>query len=71
MVNHLWTTHIHLGLICARCLDYFTTSTDAMHQHAKLCKPMAAGNNDDDREEEDYKDDDNGDEDDKVMFEED
>ena len=31
IVNHLQTTHYHLGLICVHCLDYFTTSTDAMH----------------------------------------
>ena len=30
VVNHLWTTHYHLGLICVHCLDYFTTSTDTM-----------------------------------------
>ena len=22
MVNHLWTMHYHLGLICTHCLDY-------------------------------------------------
>ena len=63
--------HYHLGLICAHCLDYFTTSADAMHWHAQLCKPMAAGNNDDDREKKDYEDDDNGNEDDEFAFKED
>ena len=61
----------HLGIICAWCLDYFTTSADAMHWHIQLCKPSAASNSDEDREEEDYKDDDNGDEDDEFMFSED
>ena len=61
--------HYHLGLICANCLDYFTTSTDAMYWHAQLCKPTAAS--DDDREEEDYEDNDNGNEDDEFLFEED
>ena len=28
VVNHLWTTHHHLGLNCANCLDYFTTSAE-------------------------------------------
>ena len=66
MVNHLQTMHYHLGLICAHCLDYFTTSADAMHQHAQLCKPMAAGDDDDDdREEEDYEDNGSHDEDNK------
>ena len=73
MVNHLWTMHYHLGLVCACCLDYFTTSADAMHQHSQLCKPTAAGNDDDGREDspQDYEDDDNGDEDDEFVFEED
>ena len=68
VVTHLQTMHYHLGLICAHCLDYFTTSADAVHQHAQLCKPTAPGDDDDDREEEDYKDDDNSHECDKFMF---
>ena len=63
--------HSHLGLVCACCLDYFTTSTAAMCQHTQLCKPMAAGYDDDDREEGDYEDNDNGNEDYKFVFEED
>ena len=68
VVNHLQTTHYHLGLICACCLDYFTTSADTMHQHAQLCKSMAASDDDDDREESPtyYKEDDNSDEDFEV-----
>ena len=46
IVNHLWTMHYHLGLICVHCLEYFTTCTDAMHWHTQLCKPMAAHNDD-------------------------
>ena len=64
MVNHLQTTNYHQGLISTHCLDYCTTSADAMHWHAQL-------GDDDDREEEDYEDDDNGDEDDEFMFKED
>ena len=63
--------HYHLGLICAHCVDYFTTSTDAMHWHAELCKPTAASNDDDDTEEEDYEENDSGDEDDEFMFDKD
>ena len=63
--------HYHLGPVCTHCMDYFTTSTDAMHWHAHVCRPMTGGGDDDDREEEDYEDDDNGDEDDKFFFEED
>ena len=28
VVNHLQSTHYHLGLICSCCLDYFTTSAE-------------------------------------------
>ena len=63
--------HYHLGLTCAHCLDYFTTSAGAMHWHAQLCKPTAATDDDDGREEEDYEDDDNDDKDYEFMFEED
>ena len=24
VVNHLWTSHYHLGLICSHCMEYFT-----------------------------------------------
>ena len=65
--------HYHLGLICACCLDNFTTNEEAMCCHAQVCKLSTAGNsdNDDDREEKDYKDDDNSDEDYEFKFEED
>ena len=65
--------HYHLDLICAHCLDSFTTSADAMQWHAQLCKPMAAGDDDDDREDSppDYKDNDNGNEDNEFVFKED
>ena len=42
VVNHLRTSHYHLGLICSCCMEYFTMSTDAMHQHSQLCKPALA-----------------------------
>ena len=63
IVNHMWTMHYYLGLIRACCLEYFTRSTDTMHQHALLCKSMATGDDDDDREDSppDYEDNDSGD----------
>ena len=72
VLNHLWTMHYHLGLICACCLDYFMMSADTMWQHTQLCKSVVAGNNDD-REESptNYKEDDNGEDDFKFAFEED
>ena len=71
VVNHLQTMHYHPGLICAHCLDYFTTSAETMHHHAHVCKPTAASNNDNDREEEDYEDNGNSSEDEKFKFKED
>ena len=73
IVHHLQTMHYHLGLICAHCLEYITTSSDAMHQHAQLCKPTAVSDNDNKREDSqpDFEDDDNGNEDDEFIFEED
>ena len=71
VMNHLQTTHYHLGLICTYCLDYFTTIAESMHHHAHVCKTTTASNDDDYREEKDYKDDDNSDEDDEFEFEED
>ena len=61
----------HLGLICAHCVDYFTTSADTMCQHAQLYKPTVASDDDDDRKEEAYEDDDNSNEDYEFMCEED
>ena len=48
VVNHLQTSHYHLGLICGQCLEYFTTSADTMCHHSQLCKPAPAGIDDDD-----------------------
>ena len=65
VLNHLQTTHYHLGLICACYLDYFTTSAEAMCHHAHICRPTTAGNDDDNREEEDSE---NSSEDDEFKF---
>ena len=51
VVNHLQMSHYHLGLICSYCLEYFTTSTDAMHLHLQLCKLALAGIDDEEEEE--------------------
>ena len=51
VVNHLWTMHYHLGLICTCCLDFFTTRSDTMWQHALVCKSMAASDSNGNREE--------------------
>ena len=55
VVNHLWTMHYHLGLVCAHCLDYFTTNAEAMHHHDHVLKATTAdtSDDDDDREEDD------------------
>ena len=54
LVNHLRTSHYHLGLICSQCLEYFTSS-NTMHHHSQGCLSVHAhnnnGNNDDHEEE--------------------
>ena len=42
VVNHLWTMHYHLGLVCTYCLSYFTTNAEAICCHAYGCKPTTA-----------------------------
>ena len=46
VVNHLRTSHYHLGFICSCCVEYFTMSTDAMHWHSQLCRLVPANDND-------------------------
>ena len=46
VVNHLWTTHYHLGLICACCINYFTVSADTKWWLTQLCKSTAASDDD-------------------------
>ena len=59
IVNHLQIMHYWLGLICARCLDYFTTSSDAMYHHGPVWKNSACSKaEEDDEDKEYYKDDD-------------
>ena len=40
MVNHLCTRHYCLRLVCERCLQHFTTSSDRMLHHLQGCKSM-------------------------------
>ena len=40
VVNHLCTGHYHLGLVCKRCLLYFTTMLDKMWHHGQGCPCM-------------------------------
>ena len=45
VINHLWTVHYHLGLICALCCDFFAISGDIMRWHMpSLCpQPLRIG----------------------------
>ena len=67
-MNHLRTMHYHLGLVCALCMEFFSTSADAMGQHTHGCKYIATKDND--CKEEESKNSDDGDEDDDYLFEE-
>ena len=42
VVNYLCTGHYHLGLVCERCLWYFTTSSNMMQCHVQGCQPTHA-----------------------------
>ena len=69
VVNNLWMSHYHLGLICGQCLEYFTTSTDTMCHHLQLCQPaLASINNDNDDQEEESEIDNNCEDDDDFKF---
>ena len=67
VVNHLRTVHYHLGLVCALCMDFFTTST--MRWLIHTCKSMATKDKDC-KEEEESENDDDGDEDNSYLLEE-
>ena len=56
VVNHLRTSHYHLGLICGWCLKYFMTSSNTMWCHSQGCLSAhihGGGNNNDHEEESD------------------
>ena len=51
VVNHLCADHYHLGLICKRCLQFFTPSSDMMQHHVQGCQPTCAhGDSSDDED---------------------
>ena len=55
VVNHLRTSHYHLGLICGWCLEYFMTSSNMMCHYSQGCPSVHAHSydgNDNDCEEE-------------------
>ena len=60
--------HYHLGLICALCWDFFTTSADTIRQHASSCEALTTKDKDQAEEEESKGN--NGDEDDWYLLEE-
>ena len=41
VVNHLWTTHYRLGLVCDRCYGCLSTTSDTIHHHGQhdCCQP--------------------------------
>ena len=65
-MNHLQTMHYHLGLVC---VDFFSTSADAMRWYTHVCKSITAAE-DNDQEEEEYDNDDDGNEDNEYLVEE-
>ena len=38
VVNHLWTMHCRLGLVCSMCLHYSTTTSEAMWHDGQVCR---------------------------------
>ena len=34
MVNHLWTIHYRLGMVCNRCFSCLSTMSDTLHHHS-------------------------------------
>ena len=61
--------HYHLGLVCALCVDFSSTSADTMQQHAQVCKSITTAK-DNDWKEEEYENDDDDDEGDEYLLKE-
>ena len=68
-MNHLRTMHYHLGLVCALCVDFFSSSMDPMRQDTHVCKSITTTKDNDQGEKESENDDDR-DEDDDYLLEE-
>ena len=44
VVNHLWMVHYRLSLVCNKCYDYPSTSSDILHYHGQQnCLPSGEG----------------------------
>ena len=44
VVNHLQTVHYRLSLVCNKCYDYLSTSSDTLHCHSwQNCPPSGEG----------------------------
>ena len=42
--NHLWMVHYRLGLVCDKCYNYPSTSSDTLHHHGQQnCPPSGEG----------------------------
>ena len=50
VINHLWTMHHRLELVCSRCLHNSTTTSEAMWHHGQVCRqPMESDAKEEDR----------------------
>ena len=44
VINHLWMVHYRLGLVCNKCYNYPSTSSDTLHCHDQQnCQPSGEG----------------------------
>ena len=47
IINHLWTVHYRLSLMCNKCFSYPSTSLDTLHHHGwQNCQPSGEGGTD-------------------------
>ena len=44
VINHIWTVHYMLSLVCDKCYSYPSTSSDTLHSHGwRNCQPSGEG----------------------------
>ena len=44
VINHLWTMHYRLSIVCKKCFSYLSTSLDTLHCHGwQNCQPSGEG----------------------------